>query len=32
MDLNNKNIKLLSYETIAIYCCGVDGFCRVRYR
>ncbi len=29
MDLNNKNIKLLSYETIAIYCRGVDGFCCV---
>ena len=29
MDLNNKNIKLLSYETIAIYYRGVDGFCCV---
>lgn len=29
MDLNNKNIKLLSYETITIYCRGVDGFCCV---
>lgn len=29
MDLNNKNIKLLSYETIAIYCRGVYGFYRV---